>query len=361
MPIPPPYQNHRPNVNGLFGSYGAHSRVLETQSESDSEKRVSPALDYAYDQDCIDDDAYAGLADEESSSVPLELGNLSMYEDDANEIVQHAITSAPMDLNDYSGQATRFSDLYYASIEDLNPVIADLLTEEPQEIEEEQKHVPDIAPQLDASLNTRSRPARPRGPSSFATRVQEKLQAVAVATCASPESDPNINQAQAHEPTGPSSYFDPSANTNVSIINSNCHLPAPPPASAASSDSGYQSNSPNDQLVPLPSSANSSAFTTRTTASAFSVGLPTSGSRLLPVPPSCIATATPPAGDVSVYAVNVPLAEVALLNVPKVPAAAIPNVRPRLAPQGGSSAGSATSVRDKIRELEERVMAVSGL
>jgi hypothetical protein len=212
--VGPANHNHhsRPGISGVFApsTFSANSRVLESVSESDDEQPISPDQDNDYvdhdelacgsDKTSPFDEACASLtvgqdvdhsADSDSPDTEADLGNLSMY-DDLDDVVQHAIATARMNI-DSRESATRFSDLYYASIkqdfiESSSGSAVNQLKD--QEIGQCSRSSPgteiasdgdegrDMPPSQSCPPNAGSyspRPRCPRGPSSFALRVQEKL------------------------------------------------------------------------------------------------------------------------------------------------------------------------------------------
>lgn len=89
------------------------------------------------------------------------LGNLAL-QDDTDEVVRHAVTSATTDAEcDHLKDTPRFADLYYASLQESLDQIS----------------TPPVKERSDSVLShssSRTRPSRPRGPSNFALRVEEK-------------------------------------------------------------------------------------------------------------------------------------------------------------------------------------------
>jgi hypothetical protein len=315
--------------------------------------------------------------------------------------VQHALALTVVEDFEH---APRFADLYYASVqEDLRRLARGDPTHESPEGQTYEEYSPvnrtSSSLQQSANLQNRnlegypdllpnarppiglSRPNRPRGPSLFAQRVQEKREAQDISESGSaahtPSSEGGYQVVQ-------DSYFKTSA-THASSDFSNvspCGTPdieelqnggsckhevgheVPTPAGAYSSD-GYLSAT---RELYIPVSAGSSAFT---------LGSSRTGSRLLPKPPSMM-TCLPPAS----------------MHVPTLPSGLAPTpiyryspqkgdvpypsehtwsgisedvrnanstaARPNLRPQLGNS-DSTSSVKDKIRELEERVKAAEQL
>ena len=90
-----------------------------------------------------------------------QLGNLAL-QDDTDEVVRHAVTSATTDAEcDHFKNTPRFADLYYASLQESLDQIS----------------TPPVKEGSHSALSHssgRTRPSRPRGPSNFALRVEEK-------------------------------------------------------------------------------------------------------------------------------------------------------------------------------------------
>ncbi|KAL0951567.1 hypothetical protein HGRIS_008249 [Hohenbuehelia grisea] len=121
-------------------------------------------------------------------------------QDDCDDLVQHAINSARIDTM-YGTNAARFSDLYYSSTSGLEPSqrvstqVPDANVEQglPDASKSVADHdfmsqpgeVDDLHDKPPTTLTADARPRRPRelngprGPSNFAARVQEKIQAMA--------------------------------------------------------------------------------------------------------------------------------------------------------------------------------------
>ncbi|KAF8078900.1 hypothetical protein FPV67DRAFT_84009 [Lyophyllum atratum] len=210
-----PLGNH-PGQTGAYDPYVSNSRTLESLPEADEEwlpssgpssQSTSPQDDYL-----ATDDAYEGIYyDDSDESYPPdtgeyekydnqheELGDLTMYEDDADEIVPSAIHVDPEYEN-----APRFADLYHASVhDDLYSAGLGFQGDEPQQAanpttrhqtpteasvrehalpkhgSHQEHHSDSLRPNSRPPVNW-TRPTRPQGPSSFAQRVQIKLEAAA--------------------------------------------------------------------------------------------------------------------------------------------------------------------------------------
>ncbi|KAJ3844951.1 hypothetical protein F5878DRAFT_636975 [Lentinula raphanica] len=160
-------------------SYG---RVLEPLLEND-------AADAEYEGDVYmetDDESMSGRNSQSSTSEdvntqPRQLGN-AMSRDDNDEFVQQAVTAAKIDVK-YGECGGRFADLYYSSMPEdgLHEPCSD-----PPDTSTPRLPLQDesllASPHSSISVSDsgsacHSRPARPRGPSSFAERVQQKLKA----------------------------------------------------------------------------------------------------------------------------------------------------------------------------------------
>jgi hypothetical protein len=89
------------------------------------------------------------------------LGNLAL-QDDTDEVVRYAVTSATTDAEcDHLKNTPRFADLYYSSLQESLDQIS----------------IPPVKERSYSALSHssgRTRPSRPRGPSNFALRVEEK-------------------------------------------------------------------------------------------------------------------------------------------------------------------------------------------
>ncbi|KAK0505670.1 hypothetical protein EDD18DRAFT_1325176 [Armillaria luteobubalina] len=151
-----------------------NSNALDTLDEYEDEVYSDDHSDYVPSDEASMDssDPYDGISSNEYSTSAatqddrLHGGNLSIC-DDTDEVVQHAITSASIDSK-YAEHGNRFADLYYASMqENLNaPVL--------QSLEEEAMDPYSATPRPPAE---ELKPELVKGSSSFAQRVEEKLRA----------------------------------------------------------------------------------------------------------------------------------------------------------------------------------------
>ncbi|KAF8216053.1 hypothetical protein K438DRAFT_1799990 [Mycena galopus ATCC 62051] len=251
----------------LSGSYDCEDRGSDSSDAGDES-------DGGFQNSCTDDPPHE-----------VQLGNLSMC-DDAEDLVLHAI---PMEPDPETPQAS--------------------------DSREPESH-PD-SPHLHLS-----RPSRPRGPSSFALRVQKKLELAATTRQLS------ASDCEEQTPAKP-----------PPMVGLGLGLPA---GSAISRVSGYEvasSSFLDDRYFgsdPIPQSNGAESSSSRP-----------AGSRVLPKPPSIVGLPfreTPP--NLSALGVATFLRR-------------IEQHKPRRPPiaSGMSSAGS---VKDKIRELEERVRSAEG-
>ncbi|KAJ3998523.1 hypothetical protein F5050DRAFT_1567041, partial [Lentinula boryana] len=142
---------------------------LETDSESLSERSFSSRSSLSED-----------LATSNADIQPRQLGN-AIALDDNDEFVQQAITASKIDTK-YGECGGRFADLYYSTMPDNLPHqtcsdSADTCTPRPPPPAQTDSRLASphsassIPPDSDLS---QPKPARPRGPSSFAERVQQK-------------------------------------------------------------------------------------------------------------------------------------------------------------------------------------------
>ncbi|GLB35886.1 putative arrestin (or S-antigen), C-terminal domain [Lyophyllum shimeji] len=212
-PYKPPQFDHGLGVAGTFGSNDTTSRALETLAEADEEMLLSPGHSFlragSEDESLAPENAYEGIDEFKDLSPPdsghgetyinpnEELEDLTMYEDDADEIFPHILHEDPEYAN-----APRFADLYHASFQDGLCQLGGPRAEEheaqqtatfpteyqaplreagPSELllqknPSGREYQPLLRPNARPPIHW-SRPGRPQGPSSFAQRVQIKLEA----------------------------------------------------------------------------------------------------------------------------------------------------------------------------------------
>jgi hypothetical protein len=320
-----------------------------------------------------------------------------MYEEDTDEVVQHALALARVDEAE---TAPRFADLYYASVqENIHQLTSESSVrtspEEPVVERGNSRHGSEasLSSQSSPNLRTRnpegypdlrpnarrpiglSRPNRPRGPSSFSQRVQEKREAHGITESgfvdytSSDESDRSPQGVQGSyteksiNPSNPSRRPSPDSQEmrKCGASGHEAGVGAPKMTGASSSD--------------VCASATYQPSMSDATASAFTSGSNPSGSRLLPRPPSmtkCLPAFVP---TLPSETASIPISR----YVPRPPgpvrssepsgsgssedgtrAASFAPARPNIRPQPGVG-DSASSVKDKIRELEERVKAAEQL
>jgi hypothetical protein len=414
----------RPMAPGLFRSYSPNSRLEslaevedETEFPSDNSGMLDEPSDNAYDG--IDSEFYGDYyenASDDTQQYPNpheELDDLSMYEDDVDEVVQYN-PQATMDPEN----SLRFADLYYVSVQEG----LDQISSEPQTDHEPQlqdalpaqgnlpllpksgslqdfniprpptQNYPDLRPNARRPIIL-SRPNRPRGPSSFSQRVHDKMEAAAAAHSANDygslepsqdTQDSNLVMREEHPgPSQPDTLCDPNIPPCFSAqdtlnqpieITRDAHEQQHDPTTRPSTSRG-PAESKHAPCSPVIESTASSAF--RSVSESTS-----SGSRLLPRLPSINASLpvdTPPEKDLAPTA---PPSNCLPAHTPhrtdleqpvqhaedggdKTGADAyggtgtyLSLARPPLVPLAAAGAGSASSVKDKIRELEERVRAV---
>jgi hypothetical protein len=214
----------RPVIEGLFSlTNRGLSDYQDLPVESDETSPYSGYDDSQSEQTSIDYEDRSDLAVEELESysgnddvdqdsseqvfnpIDVELGHLHL-DDDSDEAINRAISSARIGYA-YGKNAARFADLYYTFAQDSSTAhdgSGDL-----QDISgSDRKATPEITPgvhqtqtfspqrtlennhgtQTDAA-RTPNRPSRPRGPSLFTVRVQEKLQALASNKLEQPDTD----------------------------------------------------------------------------------------------------------------------------------------------------------------------------
>lgn len=125
---------------GVETVYENHTPRQEFESTFDEHYSVNPALPQDPDS---------------------KLGSLAL-QDDTDEVVRHAVTSATTDAEcDHLKSTPRFADLYYSSLQESLDQIS----------------TPPVNERSHSALSHSSgvtRPSRPRGPSNFALRVEEK-------------------------------------------------------------------------------------------------------------------------------------------------------------------------------------------
>jgi hypothetical protein len=361
-------RNHhrsRPVINGVFASDDGNPRILDPLLESDEisgpleSEDHSSLRDYSPDSVGSVEDYYAD--GDQSSSSPRRyshcVGGTSLSDDESDDVVDHAIISSRKDAG-YNDSPARFSDLYYCSVQEVpessvsisDVSEAELLTQKEYE-ETNVDNTPrppaqdlpmtnliasdNPVPTAAVSVTYLSRPSRPRGPSSFALRVQEKLQ-VAIGEMEASHLAP-LNTALGSD----SSNFDQLLKTVAALGpgSEHCVLSDPDPgySSSPSSSSTHERCSfelPSDEAGSINRVIDSAAAHSRMDSAIRT-------SRLLPTLPS--ATSLDPSATISIP-------PTLHTDTPHVEPS---SVRPRLQQPPGVI--SSSSVKDKIRELEERM------
>ncbi|KAJ6621196.1 hypothetical protein B0H10DRAFT_1790355 [Mycena sp. CBHHK59/15] len=188
LSLDPPPTSPYPHYQQPAASNLDRSRtIVQEQLGNDAEADVPPS---EIDDDCISEPS-SDLVDElndqegyqdtshaytdEESQYEAELADLSMCED-AEDLVQHAIVSAQMHCPEDATRASMNADLGQATARRLT----NHGEEELLDASEASSYVHVDMQPSPTNTNT-ARPNRPRGPSSFAMRVQEKLQVAASA------------------------------------------------------------------------------------------------------------------------------------------------------------------------------------
>ncbi|KAJ7751331.1 hypothetical protein DFH07DRAFT_1033153, partial [Mycena maculata] len=331
LSLDPPPTVLQPERDSPLDTPQAGGQDLAPISESDDEYRIGHEHDFSEFSSDSNDVEFPEQHTEEDPMGEAELGNLSLCED-TEDLVQHAIFSAQMDRCP-EGTAQAIEENLYQMAED--PL---------EECAEELQDVEDP----NASSKHESRPYRPCRPSSFAMRVQKMLEIAASTRQSLVAGDPSLQACVENSSEDP-----PTPTTN------NPRLDVPS-RSAISCDSGYQvasSSFLNDRY--FASDSHHTSVTSRLL-----------GSRVLPRPPSIAGlpfpettpnlscaqspmTASPSSAVADDRATDFDLSDMSCSSAS--PKESKPK-RPSIAP--GMS--SATSVKDKIRELEERVRAAEG-
>ncbi|KAF9469870.1 hypothetical protein BDZ94DRAFT_1316980 [Collybia nuda] len=400
-----PHSDHPPssNISRPFGSYRTNSR-LESLAEAEEESCITSEnsemldepLDNAYEG--VDsefyEEYYEDIIDDVRCPNPHEdPDDFSMYEDDADEIVQYTYPPPAIDPEN----APRFSDLYYASIQENLDQLSQ--QDDAPSSESEPTQLPSLGNLQDFNIpihGTQTYPElrpnarrpiilprlnRPHGPSTFAQRVQEKINAVAATSDLEILCPRNMHQG----PLEPHVIFDPDDNSYFSAQNVLNQTVLE--ATQDIHDKQRNSTSSIQEMRPSTSRglhesgpAQFSSKMESTASSAFSAvsSSTANGSRLLPVPPCINNGAFPDTGvdppespstrfpayaeahctDIQdayqpdhdhVKETQINGEDAVLSTRPSAPRP------PMVAPAVG---GSASSVKDRIKELEERVRAV---
>ncbi len=243
-----PVDTQRP----IYDSNKRNSNALDSLDEYEDEVYSDDHSDYVPSDEAAMDsnDPYDGISSNERLTTAatqddrLQGGNLSIY-DDTDEVVQHAITSASIDSR-YAEHGNRFADLYYTSMqEDLNAAVL-------QPLEEEAMDPYSATPRPPAE---EPKPELAKGPSSFAQRVEEKLRAAGAegrlnrldtSLCDEPL-EPAESEPATEDPSTRDSYFRPRTEIPDEVEEQNSQpVPSPlgvqRPASSHSSASGSGSD-----------------------------------------------------------------------------------------------------------------------
>lgn len=377
-------RNSRPNVSEMFGTdRSVHSeRVLGSLSESEEESGTESVQEpesevFLSDEQEHSDDDEAQRSENgdfapsqslafDDNSVELEISPMR----DDTDVVQQALASARIDTN-YGENGARFADLYYTSFpENLNtanlePALAQEYKEIPTCDDPVELSLSNVTPRLRDIGNLQS---RPKGPSSFPQRVQEKMQAAGDSGRLSHQSPEHDGPPVTAPPPQQDSYF--RAREEIpDVIES---IPLPPVLSPRSEDTSRSNTMSEESSSGESKFSFKSRFSTATSVDipATISGLPnTSSSRLLPAPP--IVTDKLPVrrlmtGRERAQTITTRLSPPITLHPGRARALSLSGrgsgtnaIRPSLA--GGPSGGSTSSVKDRIRQLEERVKAAAAV
>ncbi|KAG6841766.1 hypothetical protein C0991_007095 [Blastosporella zonata] len=362
--------------------------VLESLTETDEERLPSPrqVLDgTAESPELCDDlgptDAYDGidynLDDEDSPgcvrrdvyfNLNENLEDLTIYEDDADEVVPHILQADPECEN-----APRFADLYYASVEEslchpycLDPrdvlqnsaaspfqYQADLV----RRVQEYSSLPSGLRPNYRPPMSWRPNLPKSKRPSSFAGRVQAKLSAAAQDSSAS--QTPYSSHLQ-HSMAGSSwsqSYTHASVTTTSNALDGyDRGALVTLPISESTSSLPYTNSAflnvygDNSRLLPKPPTSTHihSAGPLEPTKAAISSQTYTTPSTSIPA--SVIYHAASAAS--SQYQVQAPISKINSNHHTSVDAR--PSLTMSREQTGGSLIGSTNTVKERIKELEER-------
>ncbi|KAG5647769.1 hypothetical protein DXG03_008492 [Asterophora parasitica] len=430
-----PSPNYPPRSRGPSGLYRSNSTALESL-EADEEHLPSPdehlrrhpsqneslAPEDAYEGDTPDSDfSDSGEHDPYTNDIDEELQGLTIYEDDADEIIPQTIQADP----EY---APRFADLYHASIQDGlcesaaqgarenggHKILQHTVASFPGSFGlPQQRSQPHPGDEIDLQLQPNSRPptslarpVRPQGPSTFAQRVQRKMEAsglqpsISLGDASLPSSArdiPSIGQqlvsvdssnamyhdepshfAQPQEPVQPSQVLVTNRDPTYYRIQPAAPVlrPALPPvperypppllSKSRAGCSDVTSSSGARYTLPKPPSMGPSQGTIlgsgRTTSSTSSYTAPYT---TLPLPPSISqhADSSHDTGMAQCYLSQQhpgtrhqdPGDECFLEAVPSHDSHfGGAGLRPSMMALRGNSEGSSSSVKDRVRELEER-------
>ncbi|KAJ7786486.1 hypothetical protein B0H16DRAFT_1708647 [Mycena metata] len=291
--------------------------------------------DSEYSDNASDEGFHESSTDEDRPDE-AQLGNLSLC-DDAEDLVHHAIVAARTDNG-------AIQNVQEGLTEELDSPEASICSE------------PETHPTPSQDHAHKSRPTRPRGPSSFALRVQKKIEVAA--TTRKP-----LTPAAEQEVASEANEGDPTAGLDVFSLSPPRRLENA--GSAISTVSGYQvasSSFLDDRYFGATPRFNCAEPSTHS-GDAHSAA----GSRVLPRPPSIVGLPFPqttpnlseplrPAGlGIAIFGVvdqQTAQMDVSASCAPEPP---VTPKRPSLAP-----GPSASSVKAKIKELEERVRAAEG-
>ncbi|KAJ7170042.1 hypothetical protein C8R46DRAFT_1266207 [Mycena filopes] len=291
-----------------------------TQSVSGSQDEYHEDRDTDLSDDASDEGFHESSSDEEPQDE-MNLGDLSMC-DDAEDLVHHVIVAAR------TGSAHSSEDT--------------------------ERREPEMRPISPPDYTHASRPTRPRGPSSFALRVQKKLEVAA--TTRQPPAPGNDQES-----VSKSNKERPTEDLDVFSLTPPRRLESA--GSAISTVAGYQTAS--SSFLDTRYFDTAAPRSNRVESSTHSGNDHPTGSRVLPRPPSIVGLPFPqtsPNLPEPLRPVGLGIATFGVVDqrteVPRASSSPEPPVtpkRPSIAP-----GASASSVKAKIKELEERVRAADG-
>ncbi|KAJ7110051.1 hypothetical protein C8R44DRAFT_743363 [Mycena epipterygia] len=320
---PPPPVTLHPQGELSIGRRSRSNSVAQVPSPL-SRSRDECAIGRESDRSDLDsDEGFQDESDtEEDPQHEVQLGNLSLRED-AEDLVQHAIVSAQM------GDAP--NALRPDSMDQSLPqVAAEHLEQQPEEPDNRQ-----ASNYNKAELST-SRPSRPRGPSSFALRVQNKLQA----TARQPVVPDDLRLQVCKETT--STMLSEANQDRLDVPSRSLSIDS---AAYQIASSSFLNNRYFDCVSQSCAESAPSAVNSRP-----------AGSRLLPRLPSIVGLPFPDAAPNLAQAPHyIAPFDHRNADLDRSDVDCSKSKRPQIAP-----GVSASSVKDKIKELEERVRAAEG-
>ncbi|KAE9398453.1 hypothetical protein BT96DRAFT_1020110, partial [Gymnopus androsaceus JB14] len=158
-----------------------NGRILGSLSEDDTaDAEYDDNISHGTDNESASACSFSSRSSISDDSQSRQLGNTTAS-DDNDDFVQQAITSLKVDTT-YGERGGRFADLYYTSAPEVLDSEADLAASENELAETATPRPPQnesrlVSPHSSTSSIPDLARSKPRGPSSFAERVQQKLQA----------------------------------------------------------------------------------------------------------------------------------------------------------------------------------------